>query len=217
MVTRAYRLLLELRLEDQKARLEEAPTYSDLSLDEQKAVRLIYLDNHLRDNEGHGIEEVVKALERAALMFRAQKCAFEDVLTRQGFEPTLEVAKDYPGRIVILTIHGTLATLGKLRPNGRYFEMKRIYNPSLNECSGRRVYLEDDVKINGKGARLSGALNLSSSMGLAINLYGPDGDRLEAEKEASGTIIRSIEETFARRGIVLPIREVENPERIIEV
>src|SRR2546428_10870461 len=67
---------------------------------DQKAVWGIYLDK-MR----HGLvivrtdEEKIAAIEKVAQQYYAQKCAFQDILTKQGFELEKEVQRDDSGRI----------------------------------------------------------------------------------------------------------------------
>ena len=167
MVIRALQKILEERLRKQNPDLDNAPSYRDLSDEEQKIVRNIYLENHLKDDKGHGIREVVEGLERNAMRYNGQKSLFESVL-RGGFESVQGVERQYPGGIAILTINGTFAMLGDLDEDGlRLLNMTRICKPEYNKYNGKRFFLESDPMV-GMGTGLRSAVSLSPSRYLAI-------------------------------------------------
>ena len=169
--------------------IANAPTFNGLDLKEKKRV-LIILSNKLKHNE---IPEEIKSdaglsLEYTTKMYHNQKIAFEDVLTKKGYEKVTDVPRDYQGNIALLTALGTLIMLGKPRPNNRGFTMARIYDIK-NSVKNKQAYLEEDLEIKKRGKiRIPNFtsdqqcnMTTSNIQGLCINPHGVDGD-VDAEK-----------------------------------
>jgi len=131
-------------------------------------------------------------LKKTAKLYHSQNLAFQDVLMKEGFEPTQNVARDYDGRIACLTYYSTFMILGKLRENGRHITMSRAHSiDSTLNCDGCRGNLKNDLKI---GEIISLGLhdhpNYKGSplRGLAINPRGADGDELETHTQILASI-----------------------------
>ncbi len=168
--------------------LDGAPQFNDFELTDQLAVLQIYEIKACGGELAALVEDKNAAVEEVARLYHAQKCAFEDVLTRDGFEIVSEVPSDYVGRIAFLTHHGTFTLLGKHRPGGRIITMSRIHSPHLN-YDHRRGYLRDDLRL-GAGARVmtgdGNSYRSSAVRAIAINPHGADDDKLEAEATVFG-------------------------------
>jgi hypothetical protein len=128
--------------------------------------------------------EKAQGIEEVARLYRAQKCAFEDILTKEGFEVASEAARDYAGRIALLTRFGTVAIFGRPRNPARHITMSRIHSPRLN-YDNTCGYFRKDVaigKITDVAIFDGGGYTSSPLRGLAINPRGVDGDELEASQ-----------------------------------
>ncbi|TET38024.1 MAG: hypothetical protein E3J72_04125 [Planctomycetota bacterium] len=123
-----------------------------------------------------------KALDAVAKLYHAQKCAFEDILTRDGFDIVSEIPCGYDGRIAALTANGTLIMAGKEGSAGRQMTSNRIYAVEELGYKSNRGYFSEDLRL---GKRvivvLIGRQKLlhSNARGLAINPRGAAGDELE--------------------------------------
>jgi hypothetical protein len=169
---------------EEKLNLEGAADFNSFSLLEQQAVLWIYKTKAAQAELKSPLEDKVAGIEETARLYRAQKCAFEDVLTKEGFEPTQEVLKDYSGRIAFLTNHGTLLVLGKPKQKGRLITMARIHTPYY-DITHYRSHLTSDLKL-GKGPDLT-IYKGSEARALAINPHGSDDDEIEG-KNACETV-----------------------------
>jgi hypothetical protein len=126
------------------------------------------------------------ALDAVATLYHAQKCAFEDILTRQGFDIVTEVPGDYMGRIAALSRNGTLIMGGKLKGRSRHMTSSRIYALEDLMYKSDRGYFAEDLSL---GERIRVCIILDArhvkpfphtpARGLAINPRGADGDELE--------------------------------------
>jgi hypothetical protein len=178
----------ELKEKKEKLKLENALDFNSFERKDQHAILWIYKTKAVQQELKAPIEDKIAGIEETARLYRAQKCAFQDVLTEKGFEPTEEILQNYSGRIAILTEHGTFITMGKYKQKGRIITMKRIHSPELS-YDKRRGFLDRDLKLdknpyirvlpdsNYKGSR---------AIALALNDHGSDDDELE-EKEAHKT------------------------------
>lgn len=209
--TRAYWKIMEQRIE---ANLDRAPTYKSYSELDREAIRWIYDTKKQQGELEEVANEFYRGIEAVALLYKQQKCAFEDVLTREGFEPTESVDKCYSGRIAVLTHHGTFLILGKPKYGGRHVRMTRVHTPDYNRDGARGVLL-NDLEINGDGPELTCGYKGSTTRALAINPYGADGDELESR--ACETIVRQIEcETYEDSNFVNPYERPDVPqERVV--
>jgi len=183
----------------EKIAVDGALMFNSFELKDQQAVLAVYLRK--RPNEfSSPVTDKAACIEEVANLYKAQKCAFEDVLTEQGFEITSEVLKDYSGRIAMLSHYGTVAIFGK-QPSNRFVLMTRIHTP---ECNFNRHYgyFFNDLSL-GKGVNFivmhprRTTYSSSPLRGLAINPRGGDGDGLEASAKAL-TAISSRTEVYSK-------------------
>ena len=168
------------RARNEKISLPNSPTFNGFTQLKQRTVLRLYQEK-LRRGELPQEEDRTKSIEKTALLYHSQLCAFQNVLLEQGFDPTPEVEKSYSGRIAILTHYGTLFALGKLSSQGRLVKMDRIYAPELKYF--HRVNILEDLKM-GIQPELRDAVtgrgnDHSNIIGLATNLNGSDDDELE--------------------------------------
>jgi len=169
--------------------IENAYNFNSFEHQDQNAILWIYKTKACNGELKALVEDKVAGIEEVALLYKAQQEAFQDVLTKKGFDLTKEVKKDYSGRIAFLTNHGTFAILGKDKPEGRYITMSRIHSPHCNH-NHQRGRLNKDHRI-GEGSdihtwvgiNLTGPYQSSPLRELAINPRGADGDELEAHEE----------------------------------
>jgi hypothetical protein len=179
-----------LKEKEKKIKLDNAVDFNSFELKDQHAILRIYEIKACQGELKTPLEDMVAGIEETARLYRAQNCAFQDVLTEKNFEPTQEVLKTYGGRIAILTSHGTLIILGKPKSKGRLITMQRIHSPKFNHDK-QRGSLMFDLKLNELPY-----LDVISTPGykgsqvraLAVNPYGADDDELE-EKDAHETVI----------------------------
>jgi len=158
---------------------DNVPNYLSFEPVERALIEGLYFTKLRRGEFEPEDTELEKCLEKCAILYRAQKCAFQDVLTEKGFDPVQEALKDYEGRIAFLSCKGTLAILGKPKKNGRLITVSRIHSPDY-DCSGSRQYIREDLKLH-EGAFLT-EHKYSPLIGLAINPRGSDDDELEAKE-----------------------------------
>lgn len=173
----------------EKIELDGAVEFNSFGLKDQQAILWIYREKAAKAELKAPIEDKIACIEETARLYRAQKCAFQDVLTKDGFEPTEEILKTYGGRIAILTDHGTFIILGKSKKKGRLVTMKRIHTPEFN-YDKYRGYLISDLKLD-QGPHISmfgEGYRGSAARALAINPHGSDDDELE-ERNANDTVI----------------------------
>lgn len=174
----------------QRISLDNAVDFNSFELKDQRAILWIYQTKAAQGELESSLQDKIKGIEETARLYRAQKCAFEDVLTREGFEPTQEVLRTYGGRIAVLTEHGTFITLGKPKRLGRLVTMSRIHSPKFN-YDKRRGYLRHDLEIDSSphlGINSGQGYMGSPAIALAVNPHGSDDDELE-EKNAHDTVI----------------------------
>lgn len=173
----------------EKISLDGTVDFNSFELKDQQAILWIYQTKAAQCELEAPLEDKVKGIEETARLYRAQKCAFQDVLTKEGFEPTEDVLRTYGGRIAILTNHGTFITLGKPRIRKRLVTMKRIHSPKFNYDKSRG-YLADDLELNSSPTiRIHPSGYTGSPVrALAINPHGADDDELE-EKNAHDTVM----------------------------
>lgn len=161
--------------------LEGAVLFNSLNKTDQRSVLHVYqIRLTQRELDLTGVE----GIEETARLYQAQKCAFEDVLAKEGFESAESIVKDYQGRIAFLTYHGTLAVLGKLKDKGRHITMNRIHSLKW-QWDHRRGFLMEDLAVN-KAPRIY-IINYSNYQGsylraLAFNPRGADGNELESHE-----------------------------------
>jgi hypothetical protein len=174
----------------EKIKLDNAVNFNSFELKDQHTILWLYQTKVTQQELKSSIEDKIACIEETANLYRAQKCAFQDVLTKEGFEIASEVPKTYGGRIAILTDHGTFIILGKSKRRGRLITMKRIHTPGFN-YDKKRGHLHKDLKldncpylsiINDDGYRGSPA------RALAVNPHGADDDELE-EVNANDTVM----------------------------
>ena len=151
-------------------------------------------NNEIKEDIRHNYK---KCIDEATELYFHQKQAFSDVLTEDGFDLTQKVLKDYPGRIAILTNHGTFIILGKLGET-RHMTMKRIHTPEYNIYDGSRVIVDKDINIGEQASiyvpsKFNG-FNSSNVRGLATKLHGADNDELE--DKACATLANDFLETY---------------------
>ncbi len=165
----------------------EMPFFAGMNEEDRRAIVAIYqikLSNNELDSKeaSQGVEEVAK-------LYHAQKCAFQDVLTKEGFDICSEVPKTYAGRIAILTYHGTLVVLSKEDTKGRHIVMTRIHSPKLSH-NNERGHLTYDLKLRERTRfqTSKGEYNGSPTRALAVNPHGANGDELESARSISENI-----------------------------
>ncbi len=90
-----------LKEKKEKIELDGAVDFNSFELKDQQAILSIYQIKAAQQELKASIEDKVACIEETARLYRAQKCAFQDVLTKEGFEVTSEVPKTYGGRIAI--------------------------------------------------------------------------------------------------------------------
>jgi len=169
--------------------LDGAVNFNSFELKEQHAILWIYQTKAAQGELKAPLEDKIAGIEETANLYRAQKCAFQDVLSKEGFEPTQDVFKTYGGRIAMLTEHGTFIILGKLKNKGRLVTMSRIHSPKYNHDKDRG-FLRKDLKLEH-----SPVIHMTSENGyigsplraLAINPHGSDDDELE-EHDSNKTV-----------------------------
>ena len=135
-------------------------------------------------------------MNEVARLYLAQKCAFQDVLTKESFDATEEVLRDYDGKIAALSNHGTLMLFGRDKGRGRLLTMKRIHTPKY-DATGALVTLPNGLKIGNQAYMVlkSGTERDSSILrGLACKLNGSGDDEIDIR--AQQTLVRSIDETY---------------------
>ena len=164
--------------------LPGAPTYSSYDEAGRKHIIDIYQIRKKTNDFSAPEEDLSGRLEEIALAYNAQKCAFEDVLTKEGFTLAKEVPKDYHGRIAYLTSFGTFTILGRSKRKGRHITMQRIHTPSLG-LNNNYGELSHDPAL-GCRAHLrihpGGTQHTSPLLSLAYNPHGADGDELTAHE-----------------------------------
>jgi len=174
----------------EKIELDNAVEFNSFEPKDQRAILRVYQIKAEHRDFKASIEDKIACIEETANLYRAQKCAFQDVLTKEGFEPTQEVLKGYRGRIAILTEHGTFILLGKLKRRGRLVTMKRIHSPEFN-YDKNRGFLDEDLKL-----KESPYISMVTKQGyrgsrtraLAVNPHGSDDDELE-KKNINDTVM----------------------------
>jgi len=190
--TRAYLRLQQEMIDHRMAKIaaddgllfNDKNVFSDV---DRNAMRWLYGAKFKNDElEAELRGDYRKAMNSVARLYLGQKCAFQDVLTKEGFEIVSECQKGYDGRIATLSNHGTLTILGKPTRIGRFMTQSRIHTPQLNYDKSRGDILED-LKL-GEIARYSmrvgnrvGKFSSSPLRGIAINPIGTEEPELEAE------------------------------------
>ena len=182
-----------------KIAVDGALMFNSFELKDQQAVIAVYRRKRLNELLAPMTDKAA-CIEEVAKLYKAQKCAFEDVLTEQGFETTSEALKDYPGRIAMLSHYGTVAIFGK-QPQNRFVLMTRIHTPECN-FNAHYGYFFEDLNL-GKGVNFivmhprRTTYGSSPLRGLAINPRGGNGDGLEASAKAL-TAISSRTEVYSK-------------------
>ncbi|MBW2966702.1 hypothetical protein KY342_06385 [Candidatus Woesearchaeota archaeon] len=177
-------------LKQDKLNLDGAVNFNSFEPKDQQAILWVYKTKADQRELTSSIENKIACIEEVANLYRAQKCAFENVLRKENFDAVSEFLKTYSGRIAILTHHGTFITVGKYKSKGRLITMNRIHSPAFN-YDKKRGYLTEDLKL-GKSPYLQ-IINFygykgSPARALATNLHGADDDELE-ERDAHKTAI----------------------------
>jgi hypothetical protein len=187
-----------------KRNIEGAPNFNDFDDKDQNAIIWVYKIK--KEQHELGDADELRALDECAILYRAQKTAFEDVIAGKGFSAVPEVPRDYSGRIAFLTHHGTFVVLGKYKNNGRHIAMSRIHSPSYN-MDGSRAHIVVDMEIgnqpeltNYKGSELRA---------LAINPNGADGDELED--------CASIATSMSMKTAMFYINETDHPIKTVSI
>jgi hypothetical protein len=164
----------------------DMPFFKELSEEDRKAAVSVY---KIKVQQGEITPDHHKGLEEVAKMYKAQKCAFQDVLVKEGFDICADVPQNYAGRIAALTHHGTLIVIGKYTPDGRHIIMTRIHSPELNH-NNERGWLTQDLKLKERilFRTTKGPYNGSAARALAINPHGADGDELKAVQDLSESV-----------------------------
>lgn len=173
----------------EKISLDGAVEFNSFELKDQQAILWIYQTKAAQQELKAPPEDKIAGIEETARLYRAQRCAFQDVLTEKNFDPTQEVPKTYGGRIAILTNHGTFIMLGKPKRRGRLITMERIHSPKFS-YDKKRGSLKADLELD-KSPNISvypceGYMG-SPARALAVNPHGSDDDELE-EKNANDTV-----------------------------
>lgn len=173
--------------------LTEAVLFNSLGETDRQAVIWIFKTKVAQDEFPEEIrEDKLKCIEETSRLYIAQKCAFQDVLTKEGFDVVGEALKDYDGRIATLSNHGTFSIFGKPTRIGRLLTMKRAHSPQL-DYNGSRGELIEDLKLGGIvsfHANHRGKFTSSYLRAIAINPHGPSDEGLEAR--AFQTIIANV-------------------------
>lgn len=167
--------------------LPGAPFFNGFSEEHRNNIIRLYRAR-VKDGDivfGRGDEARFANIEETAKLYHAQNLAFEDILTKQGFEPVTEVLRDYEGRIAFLSLYSTLCILGKPKEKGRHITMIRAHD-IMRDHNNQRCWISKDLRL---GERVyldifypiayKSDYNGSSLRGLAINPQGADGDELE--------------------------------------
>jgi len=194
-------------LKQDKLDLDGANEYNSFKPSDQRAILHIYQIKAKQHELKSSIEDKIACIEEVTRLYHAQKCAFQDVLTKQGFDAVSEIPKDYSGRIVVLTNHGTLITIGKYKKKGRLITTNRIHTPTY-DYSKKRGYLTRDLKL-GDLPHLKiideDCYRHSAARALAINPRGADDDELEeveAHKTSFGIGLKTAEFLLKPRELV---------------
>lgn len=218
--TRAWHKLQEKRYKKYlEGNLDGAPTFNGLMPKEKQSVlRIFQLKNDNNEFSDHS-EDKIRCIEESAQLYHLQGVAFQDVLTKKGFEVALEAIKDYNGRIAFLSKHGTLAVLGFPKFQGyRSVDMHRIHNPRWSYNAERCKIVADLMIGNIPYIQVEGSrepTHHSCLRGLAIN-PNPCED---SEHLAARTVMRNYLETLLdmSQSKGLPFK-IENPyEKPLEI
>lgn len=173
----------------------DAVLFNSLNDTDKMAVVWIYGTKVMQNEFPEEIkEDKLRCLEESARVYIAQKCAFSNVLTKEGFDVVSEALKDYDGRISTLSNHGTVSIFGKPVRIGRLVTMKRIHSPRLN-YDGFRGQLTQDLKLGGSiyfRDKNEVGFNSSHLRSIAINPHGSSDEGLEVR--AARTIIQKVED-----------------------
>jgi len=190
--------------------IKGANLFNGLKVEDQSMVLKIY---HTKEKKGEFKPEssYEEKVEEVAKLYHAQKCAFQDVLTKEGFEIISGTAKDYDGRIAALTAFGTLIILGKPKQKGRHIYMNRIHSPEYNLNNLRGNLLEDPqigkiINLIYSKSSEPRRYNTSNLIALAVNPRGADGDELESAVETDWRI-----HTRTMELLIMPDQKVEQP------
>ncbi len=194
----------------------KAPIFCTFSDEERKRIISIYEIKREKSEFPDEYVDEISRIEYTAIQLHSQLCAFHDVLTKEGFEPTCEAQKDYDGAIAYLSYYGTLVIFGKPKPN-RYVLMTRLHTLSQNK-SGKFASFTSDLKLNCRSAMklylarlqvVNGDIYRNSPLcALAINPNGFSGDKLEEKEKIqymTDSIIKIGSETM--RELLKPISE----------
>ncbi len=187
--------------------LDGAPQFNGFGLNDQIAVLQIYEIKARNEELAVLIEDRSAAVEEVARLYDAQKRAFKEVLTDEGFQIISEVSQDYSGKIAWLTNHGTFTLLGKYKKSGRVITMSRIHSPHL-DYDHKKGHLTRDLCV-GLRARIvtteDDSFKTSPVRALAIN---PDTSDDDEAGSAEDTVFGIGEKTAM---ILMRPRKVSEP------
>jgi hypothetical protein len=198
---------IENLIKENEIKLDGAVNFNSFEKKDQNAILEVY---RIKANKGElkaDISDKIACIEEVANLYRAQKCAFQDVVTKEGFEAVSDIPKSYGGRIAILTNHGTFIVLGKYKRQGRHISMNRIHTPAYN-YDKQRGYLAEDLEL-GKYPHLKTisvpSYRGSAARALAINPNGADDDEIEEADVHKTAIMMGMRTAFF---LVNPQREL---------
>jgi hypothetical protein len=204
-----YQSMHARRLRERMARhlIKSFEEENGLSLDDNQRLAMAWLyctkhdqgefDADMVEYTGRCVQEVVKS-------YLAQRCAFEDILTKDGYFISERVPKDFAGKIAGLSNFGTLLILGQDSGKGRLVTTRRLHTPGMDR-TGKRAYLNEDLRI-GYPAMMSSVVSgskfsTSDLIALACKAGNGASDELEARtQEQHDTICGSIFDTLRNYG-----------------
>ncbi|MDP4012329.1 MAG: hypothetical protein Q8R00_01875 [Candidatus Nanoarchaeia archaeon] len=150
---------------------------------DQIGILEVYMRRMSNGELSSNIGDMVGGVDECALAYREQKIRFETLLTKKGFEVVGEVEWDYPGKIAMITHHGTVLIMGKNQNNGRKLSMWRIHSYYI-DYSRREGFVVNNLKL-GESSKIfvNPYERYSSSIlrGLATTMRTVDSDDLEAK------------------------------------
>lgn len=173
-----------------------AVLYNGLSQRDKKAViRVFGIRQKAGEFDEDIIQDKVKCLEEVARGYISQTCAFEDVLTKKGYEPVSEVLRNHDVGIACLSSNGRLMLFGKIGRHGRPFNAKGLHSPGLT-YENAIAYPENDLRLGESSSVIvvkpSAGFTTSCLRGLAIN---PNVGN-EPGADYARTIMHGFDETY---------------------